>query len=188
MKKFVLTAAALLAASSAMADERSAQVQIMETVEEVCSIGLAFGGSDEAGVGVSGLSSSYTSTGELNILDGDAQQLITGAVKCNAANGYKVTLAIAHGKLVNGANSAHAVPYKLKNGTPPGTNNLGQTISAFDAVGVTAAMGTYDVADSSGAASPLAENTFRLIMTEYDFSMVPAGAYSDQLTFSIVTL
>ena len=188
MKYSMIAAASVLAFGSislAQADERSAQVHVMDTVEEVCMIGLAFGGIYEDGVGVSGLSNTFKSIGEINLLNNSTQN-ITGGVKCNSANGYRVNVSLAKGYFANGADPldpGNSVDYAIKSTFPAGWSAAMTPQFADQAIGTTVP-GIFPVGWSLSAG----EETFRLQLHGYDFTSSAGGAYGEDITFTILTL
>lgn len=182
MKYSIIAAGTLLALGNVSlaqaADSRSAQVNVFEEVQEECNIGLKFAGNDEAGLGNTGLSSGFHTLGEINFLDGGALQLLSGAVKCNSANGYQVNVTLEKGALVNGANLGESVGYAIAAGTS--SANFSQTFISQ----LVAATGIYPV----GTSTSTAQENFQLKLTADSFSGVPAGTYSEDITFTIVTL
>lgn len=187
MKKLGLAATAALVLGTmgtAQADNRSATVAVLETIPEVCNIGLVAGGND-GGVGNSGLSAKYRESGEINLVQGSSQQL-TGGVKCNAANGFEVTVNVAHGVLKHQTNPNASVPYSLV------IDQNGYTATEWTAIPTAtqliALTGNQGLVHSVGTSTSLDEIQFRLQMKDMDFSNVPAGSYNETVTFSITTL
>ena len=187
MKKFGLAATAALVLATmgtAQADNRSATVAVLETIPEVCNIGLVAGGND-GGVGNSGLSSKYRESGEINLIQGSNQQ-ITGGVKCNAANGFEVTVNVANGVLQHQTNPNKHVPYSLV------IDQSGYDVAEWSAIPQTAELvsisGNSARVHTVGSSTSLEEIQFRLQMKDMDFSNVPAGSYNETVTFSITTL
>ncbi len=190
MKKLKLAAGAVLVlatvgTANAQGDNRSATVAILETIPEVCNIGLATTGSD-GGVGVSGLSTQYHDTGEISLVNGVAIQSITGGVKCNAANGYEVNVNVAYGVLKHQTNPNESVAYNLEIAPAGYTPHKWDVVpSTLGLVNTTnGAPGAFKI----GKSTALEEIQFKLEMHGMDFSAAPAGSYSETVTFSITTL
>lgn len=160
----------------------SAEVKLSHDVPLVCNIGLLATGDFDASVGVvDGLSANHNKRLELNDFTGKTSQPISGAVKCNANDGYYISVNLTNGALFN-SDAAKSIGYTLKAEKKSGPS----LVAAIPSPSVAAAA-NIDSVFTSGP--EMAEQQFRLTLTPTDsFDDAPAGIYSEIITFSLTAL
>lgn len=175
----------ILATSPAIAgQDPTATVDVFSTVEQVCNIGVVFGGATEAGVGGSNVGSDEV-LGEINDVTGDKTQTLTGFASCNSPGGFKVLAKLDKGALKNTVDEQFYIGYTLENTstglTPPSPIDLPTKSSG----GV---YGTDEFVVGTSTASMNAKQ-FQLKMTDFNIDNGGiAGSYAEKVTYRLIAM